>query len=454
MVITAQYVTETFTFYHEVDATAALPSLSTSTTTSVTDHGVNASSSNSNNSCNSKSSNPSTCSLKFHPVLHVTIQYATTSAGGTIVSSKHDTTGIFVWPATYVLCQYFILEYNHILLCSQPQPHPVQHPPQPQPQKKPSTIRILELGCGCGMVGSTFLKYHQQQQQRPNHTNDLHILWYATDRDTTALQLTKENGIRNCIPSYGPFSSNYDCLPKVEEDVDQTTNRRSTTSVGSALYVQPLLWGDTNDIQLLLRRLRHSDTSMIQGHTQSSSLPTTTTTTTTTTLFDYIVAADIIYPTQTDTSILTDLFRTIDTLLAPNGVVYLSYCHRDPTNRIVQQLIAAATNANFTITAPSSSNATATPHLIDNIELRQKYLPPTLDGQILILHRCTTTDAKQYNDLLGNDSCTIFPGLQTKLQQRAQLQHEEKDQNSYTNNEGYRFWDTAPPVLDDDEETK
>ena len=46
----------------------------------------------------------------------VQIQYASSSRGGSIVSAQHDTTGLFLWPATYLLCQYLLLEYQQLLL--------------------------------------------------------------------------------------------------------------------------------------------------------------------------------------------------------------------------------------------------------------------------------------------------------------------------------------------------
>lgn len=89
--------------------------------------------------------------------LDVKIRYATTTVGSQIVSPQKDCTGIMVWPATHLLCQY---------VCSSPA----------------LGKTILELGCGCGVVGVTAALSHPSS-----------CTWVSTDTDQTALTMCREN---------------------------------------------------------------------------------------------------------------------------------------------------------------------------------------------------------------------------------------------------------------------
>ena len=93
-------------------------------------------------------------------LLWIPIQYATTSVGGPIVSDELDVTGMMLWPATHLLAQHLCL-------------HPLH-------QK-----RVLESGCGCGLVGIAAAQSCSD------------CLWVSTDMDPTSLALCEANMRRN-----------------------------------------------------------------------------------------------------------------------------------------------------------------------------------------------------------------------------------------------------------------
>lgn len=136
-----------------------------------------------------------TSSSSPHEEVTVEMKYATTTHVGQIVFP--DVTGQLIWPATYLLSQFLILE--------------------------PASRCTLELGCGCGMVGVVAMKYHHRtpsQRLGPQ-------LWVSTDMDETALDLCKQNFQLNDI-SCGEVMHN-----------------------GSMAMVHKLHWGNESDIQLI-----------------------------------------------------------------------------------------------------------------------------------------------------------------------------------------------------------
>jgi Lysine methyltransferase len=294
------------------------------------------------------SSSPTSSSAP-HEEVTVEMQYATATHGGPIVVP--DVTGQLIWPATYLLCQFLILE--------------------------PSGSSVLELGCGCGMVGVVAMKYHRKDPLRNQ-------LWIATDMDATALKLCQQNFSRNGITC------------GVMEDH------------GSMALVHQLSWGNEPDIQ----RIRDAIPDI---------WPRT---------FDQIVAADIIYPSTCQGTVLYQLFATIETLLSTDsGTCYISFCNRDRTYATILALIDAASTAGFAISAVPDH------HPIHSSHIRQR-LPPLLDAQILVLRR--DSQAAERNATLGTAHCRVFPGLKAAIQRR-QAHLEEADE----------LWD-APPMDDDD----
>jgi hypothetical protein len=307
------------------------------------------------------------------------------------------------------------------------------------------------LGCGCGMVSSVFMKYHHQQQPPQSQQQaPITIQWIATDMDINALDLTYQN---NAVLNHLPCQYRFHHHRRNTSSITQTHSQSNSSTI-----VQKLSWGNDNEINEVLHTIQQQQSPPQQI------------------LFDWIVAADIIYPSQNE-EILNHLLDTIHRLLCPTkGTVLLSYCHRDPTYEVLLKFLNAATRANFIITAPSKTSTADSkdnksqlgPHLIYDPILRQQYLPPLLDAQILILQRATTTAVAQiHNDALGQDDCTIFPGLRTKIQNiqikkqnllhRQQQQQQQRptglllwnhdDRNS--DDEDGTAWD-APPMEDQD----
>jgi cyclopropane fatty-acyl-phospholipid synthase-like methyltransferase len=268
----------------------------------------------------------------------VAMQYATTTHGGPIVVP--DVTGQLIWPATYLLCQFLLLE--------------------------PGEGSVLELGCGCGMVGAVAMKYHRKRQDRNQ-------LWVSTDMDATALTLCQQNFLRNGITC------------DVMDDH------------GSMAMVQALAWGKESDIESIRDAI-------------PDPWPRT---------FDRIVAADIIYPSTCQGPVLSQLFDTIEALLSTDhGTCYISFCNRDRTYATLSALIDAASTAGFAIAAVPED------HPIHSSHVRQR-LPPLLDAQILVLRR--EPRAAEHNARLGTMHCTVFPGLQAAIQRRhAQLEEGEE----------------------------
>jgi hypothetical protein len=190
--LTAQYVTETYSYHHD---------------------------------------NASDISIQLYS--------ATTTIGGDIVSDRHDSTGIMLWPATHLICHH--LASKNVGEC------------------------VLELGCGCGMVGILSSK-----------AND-HRLWVSTDRDEQALDMCRKNYVLNEM--------------KAEQ-----------------LLARCLEWGNETHIQNLVDELA------IQCPGKGR--------------FDAIVGADIIYP-ATCGQILHALLGMVSSLLSYDGTFWLSFATRD-----------------------------------------------------------------------------------------------------------------------------
>ena len=178
-----------------------------------------------------------------------------------------DYTGIMVWPATHVLCQY---------VCGSP-------PQQPLLLGE----SVLELGCGCGLVGITAAL---SLPCRP--------LWVSTDKEDQVLRMCRENYNLN-----GLHADNDD-----------------------RLWIRKLQWGSRKDILAIQQELLN--------HTNKAT-------------FDAIVGADIVYPDTCGVA-LQDLFATVRALLTHDGIFYLSFCARDGY-RTPLKLLEAASHAGFQV---------------------------------------------------------------------------------------------------------
>jgi hypothetical protein len=225
--LTAQYVTETFSYHRDSD----------------------------NDSDNANAS----------AEISMQVYSATTTIGGNIVSDRRDSTGIMIWPATHLICHH--LASKNVGAC------------------------VLELGCGCGMVGILSSKANT------------HRLWVSTDRDEQALDLCRRNYVLN----------------EMDADADADSEQ--------LLLARCLEWGNESHIHNLIDELA----MRAPGHDR----------------FDAVVGADIIYP-ATCGQILHALLGTVSSLLKHDGTFWLSFATRDGA-KTPMQLIQAASKAGFSI---------------------------------------------------------------------------------------------------------
>ena len=302
------------------------------------------------------------------PALVVSIKSATTTRGGNIVSDEYDATGIMIWPATHLLCQHFLSSSSS---CGVGDGGTIDLSSRPT---------VLELGCGCGLVGVVAMNPQEQGQRRKYDDHEEERgkqqpkMWVSTDMDEAALTLCKENFALNGIPTNESQHLNDASCSHKRDD--------------GGVFVKCLQWGKDEDIINLQSELQLER-------------------------FDVIVGADIIYP-NTSGKILTDLFHTVERLLShENGLFYLSFAARDGP-KTPSRLIEAASNAGYVISIGS--------HPLDSRIL--KSLPPLLGSKILVLER--STDAGQLNHLLGQPECTVFPGLQAALARLDESSSEEE----------------------------
>jgi predicted nicotinamide N-methyase len=282
----------------------------------------------------------------------VSIQSVQSTRGGNIVSSEHDVTGLLVWPATHLLAQYLALFPMDWL--------------RPIPPTR--ARRILEVGCGCGLVGIAGLLAASSAARSS--------LYVATDMDSQVLEFCRANYVRNGLPM------------RAEEHVSALPEQRGRGGV----LVQALTWGDEEEMQTL--------ESLLTRHGAHGTV-------------DLVVGADIVYPT-TSAEVILKLLHTVDHFLDDLGVFLLSFATRDgPTTP--GRLIEAASLAGFAIMTP--------PRTVP-MSLRQR-LPPLLDSQILCLKR--DPQAATRNATLGGMDCSLFPGLQERLARRDAPSSDEED---------------------------
>jgi predicted nicotinamide N-methyase len=188
--------------------------------------------------------------------MQLTVASAASTVGGNIVEEGvFDLTGIMIWPATHLLCQHLIAGD---IICQD--------------------SVVLELGCGCGLVGMAALK----AKCPPS-------LWVSTDMDEQVLSLCRQNfSLNNLV----------------------------------ANNIKSLKWGDQDRIQELLADLR------LHLNVEDAK-------------FDSIMAADIVYP-ATSGNVIELLLTTVDCLLKDGGVFWLSFAARDGAQTPVKLLHAAS----------------------------------------------------------------------------------------------------------------
>jgi hypothetical protein len=189
------------------------------------------------------------------------------SADGSI-----DSTGIMLWPASHLLCQYLVT-------CASVQQEERLKIPMAHLFKKPKTT-MIELGCGCGISSIV-----AAITQCANYI-------VCTDVDSDALALCQKN-----LSSY--FFKN-------REKNDQVH-----------ICVQRLPWGDVEAMDGVLSRLSSRKKEESNNYAPRKSL------------FDIAIGADIVYP-STSGPTLNLLLQSVNHMLDPiTGVLLLSFISRD-----------------------------------------------------------------------------------------------------------------------------
>ena len=288
--------------------------------------------------------------------LQLNIHSAATTVGGNIVSNDFDMTGIMIWAASHLLCQY--------CSCST------------------STLGkyVIELGCGCGLVGIAAMK----SPHRP-----LPDLWVSTDIDPVALSICRKNfAINNSRIQNNNAAADAEKTQKANEKSSPFGEDKNT------VWVESLPWGDDDKINKILNKLQgYANAKATANNSNSNNNKEKTSSCT---KFDSVVAADIVYP-STCGETLKNMFRTVDLLLQPTGTFYLSFATRDGP-KTPMKLVQTASQAGFAIDCLPPLRASVA-----------KRLPPLLDSKILVMKR--SSNASKWNESLGAEDCHVFPRL-------------------------------------------
>jgi predicted nicotinamide N-methyase len=140
--------------------------------------------------------------------LDVMIRSATTTVGSNLCSPKNDFTGIMVWPATHLMCQY---------ICSSPV----------------LGESILELGCGCGVLGVTAALSHPLG------------MWVSTDMDQHSLNMCRENYKLNAckgIVRKLQWASQQD-IRQLQQELSHETSKTEFDAIVGADIIYPSTCG-------------------------------------------------------------------------------------------------------------------------------------------------------------------------------------------------------------------
>ena len=108
-------------------------------------------------------------------LIKIRMRCAMSTRGRNLIVDGQDSTGIMIWPASYLLCQY--LAYT------------LSMPTSSKTEDVNSCNRILELGCGCGIVGITAAI--TASRFRKNTDANLDII--STDMDQLSIDLCSKN---------------------------------------------------------------------------------------------------------------------------------------------------------------------------------------------------------------------------------------------------------------------
>ena len=108
-------------------------------------------------------------------LIKVRIRSALSTRGRNLIIPGNDSTGIMIWPASYLLCQYL----TYVL----------SMPSSSATYEAHSYRRILELGGGCGSVSITAACTWRQFRKK----DDEHLDIISTDMDQLSIDLCSEN---------------------------------------------------------------------------------------------------------------------------------------------------------------------------------------------------------------------------------------------------------------------
>jgi predicted nicotinamide N-methyase len=143
-----------------------------------------------------------------HVPLHVSVKSATSTVGSNLTGENRDRTGIMIWPATHLLCQWL----SERPLCKE--------------------AAVLELGCGCGLVGVT------AKIASPD------LLWVSTDMDDKALELARQNHELNDIATDAAWVLNLkwgdeERIKSVKDELEKDRKSRHFEAIVAADIVYP-----------------------------------------------------------------------------------------------------------------------------------------------------------------------------------------------------------------------
>ena len=314
----------------------------------------------------------------------LSIKYATSTKGRNLIHGKHDSTGVMLWPASHLMCQYIAWHSDNNFL---------HENKQSKKKSEESLLRgnVVELGCGCGVVG-IFLALHQKCSKEKK-------LVVCTDMDKNTLHVCNQNISLNAEKC--AFDAGIDGYHS------------------ASLKTFCLSWGDENAADNLLTMLS-KHVNPVQGNINTSS-PTLQ--------FDTIIAADIIYPATCGYT-LNLLFQTIDKLLEPTkGRFLLSFVTRD-AHRTPINLIEAASQAGYLI------NIIPSERFLPKCFGKEFELPPMMDAKLLVLTKNAKSDiVYNHNKRLGDDDCTVFPGLKHAAKRALEESSEEEWEPPFDNEE-------------------
>jgi hypothetical protein len=520
--------------------------------------------------------------------LDVIVKYATTTVGRhlVIIDDNIDDTGIMLWPATHLLCQYLTMklslrnksniivnkkqrqhsylpslvpivadydddydgdkhdimkkffQFNRPIMCSSNNDNKTknskwssnEHRNVLQEENENATLhcndydakneiaeidkkqvcRIVELGCGCGLVGAVLTtaigkaisvaagasssSFTSSCSMNKDDTS-CDYLYVSTDMNCTALDLCYTNYKLNNISVQSSYHKDSvhsssirheKSIERIRElnhnDVATIKDGDSATANTTTVWIRQVCWGDDTHIRNLQRDVHDWMIHTIDKNTEMSISPATAHAVKSDVAgfdrfprrdeleslssFDYVFGADIVYP-STNGVVLDLLFQTVDQLLkghCTNGLKVDNDCDTGKKIRHVKVredeglfVLSFCTRDGYKtpvrlLQAATEYNFALIQSMSMNRTIQKQYfpkLPPLLDAQILIFKRQynqNITKIINQQSIGHTTTCPIFPGLIMK-QQKAE--HDAKNASAMTMED---LFDELPSVYSDDDD--